>query len=113
MASRYSAAVPPSDDYDEVIVNEEDLREPVYETKQKDEDIIKCIGQLRVTYKYHQHSFQCTGLGTGTNIVLKPQYCTNIVLKPGQSALSDTNKFYIYLDIQEINRTKCMEWNLH
>eukprot|EP01083_Nonionella_stella_P196819 723952_1 len=66
MASRYSAAVPPSDDYDEVIVNEEDLREPVYETKQKDEDIIKCIGQLRVTYKYHQHSFQCTGLGTGT-----------------------------------------------
>eukprot|EP01083_Nonionella_stella_P292543 994918_1 len=53
-------------DYDEVIVHEQDLREPVYETKQKDEDIIKCIGQLRVTYKYEQYSFQLVGLGTGT-----------------------------------------------
>eukprot|EP01084_Bolivina_argentea_P039998 73902_1 len=57
-----------NDDIQEAIVNSTDLRTAVYNSNQKDEQILKCIGYLRTTFKYAQHSYKLQKRGTGTVI---------------------------------------------
>eukprot|EP01083_Nonionella_stella_P126939 384461_1 len=114
-----STVVPTSDDYDEVIVNGQDLRQPVYETKQKDEHIIKCIGQLRVTYKYDDHSLQSVGTGTGTvfKSVTNNGITTSFIITCAhniRTIIFHCNKCNKYMETRNDNGqmiTKCIDKN--
>eukprot|EP01084_Bolivina_argentea_P000803 1481_1 len=54
----------------EMLVHDSDLREKIYESIHKNEHIIKCVGQLRIVYKYKQFSYNLTTLGTATVCVV-------------------------------------------
>eukprot|EP01084_Bolivina_argentea_P195124 334817_1 len=56
------------DEYQEVVVNGSDFREPIYEfVSARDLPIIKCIGQLQSEYNYEiEHEYKVNIVGTGT-----------------------------------------------
>eukprot|EP01084_Bolivina_argentea_P301239 519637_1 len=56
------------DKYDEqeTIVHNNDLRIPIYESKHRDKNIIKCIGELVCSYVYNQYNYRISTIGTGT-----------------------------------------------
>eukprot|EP01084_Bolivina_argentea_P316965 549503_1 len=63
---------PDSDDeldcMEESIVHAGDHRVAIHESEYNKEDIIKCIGQLEILYKYSKQQYQQTAYGTATVI---------------------------------------------
>eukprot|EP01084_Bolivina_argentea_P057706 105421_1 len=59
-----------SDEYEEeALVHDQDEREPIHNTRVREMDIIKCIGQLTIEYKYNENGlYYRKTLGTGTVI---------------------------------------------
>eukprot|EP01084_Bolivina_argentea_P199341 341109_1 len=72
--NKYDNSEDSDDDYQEVVVNGSDYREPIYEFESvRDVPIIKCIGQIRSEYNYQiENDFKQSAVGTGT--VYKTRY---------------------------------------
>ena len=61
-----------------MIVTGSDKRQPVFETSYADEDIILCIGQLRMCYN-EKNGYSITTVGTGTVFWVSPTHKAYII----------------------------------
>eukprot|EP01084_Bolivina_argentea_P247252 413693_1 len=58
-----------------IVSNNGDQRHPITESPYKKEDIIKCIGQLKINFNYPQQKYRIQISGTGTVFATNDKIC--------------------------------------
>eukprot|EP01084_Bolivina_argentea_P083766 151644_1 len=100
------------DCFEEVIVHDDgDKREPITESSQNNQYIIKCIGQLQVDYKYINHKYEQTGCSFGTATVFKAQKDKCFVISTAHNIrkkIKECKQCNVYMD-NEQDIMKCIQ----
>eukprot|EP01084_Bolivina_argentea_P088319 159474_1 len=113
-----------NDEYDHELDCEEesivhadgDHRKPIIESEHKQEDIIKCIGQLEANYKYIKFRYEQKGSawGTATVITTKGNQCFLLTAAHNiRKKIKECTKCMKYMDcvINKCNVSNCIHCN--